>query len=63
MLSYQVEAALKRLLEKELDSVDAFYLYALDLKSSYGFSAFKLFLLLDYFNTNYIEVKGFLFFL
>ncbi len=60
ILNYHVEQAFLKLLEKELNCVDTFYFFSLDVKSSYNFSLTKLFELLDYFKTNYIDAKGYI---
>jgi hypothetical protein len=60
ILNYHVEQALLKLLEIELSCVETFYLFSLDVKSSYNFSLTKLFELVDYFKSNYIDAKGYI---
>jgi len=54
------QLTLLKLLEIELSCVETFYLFSLDVKSSYNFSLTKLFELVDYFKSNYIDAKGYI---
>lgn len=59
-LNYLVEQALVRLFEKELNSVETFYQYSLDVKSTINFSLNKLFTVIDYFRNNCIDSNGYI---
>ena len=57
-LGYEVEYALVRIFEKELNLIDMFSLFSQDLRLSREFSVTYAFRTLDYFKYNFIESKG-----
>ena len=61
IVTYEVEYALGRLLEKEMNLVEAFRLIAQDLRLCRDFSVTYAYRLLDYFKYNYIETKGYIY--
>lgn len=58
-VSYEVEYALGRLLEKEMNLVETFRLIAQEIRLCRDFSVTYAFRVLDYFKYNYIETKGY----